>query len=131
VSIDGRGPSLNKAAENTIAALKSKGARLEERVAVLTGVAQANADDRDSYMERCVELEQERDLARRVAIAIDQQLDGFRHRLDDVVTVYTDRYESDPSVYNTACLDAVQVVDHMFTLATDQILADMCNRETP
>lgn len=58
MSIDGRGPSLNRAAENTIAALKSKNARLEERITVLEGIAQAHADDRDSYMERCAELEQ-------------------------------------------------------------------------
>lgn len=31
---------------------------LVERVAVLEGIAQAHADDRDSYMERCAELEQ-------------------------------------------------------------------------
>jgi len=32
--------------------------RLKERISVLEGVAQANADDRDSYAERCAELEQ-------------------------------------------------------------------------
>lgn len=32
--------------------------RLKERVKVLEGIAQANADDRDAYAERCDELEQ-------------------------------------------------------------------------
>lgn len=58
MSIDGRGPSLNRAADNTIAALKSKNGRLTERIAVLENIVQSIADDRDGYMERCTELEQ-------------------------------------------------------------------------
>lgn len=34
-------------------------ARLKERVAVLEVLAQGAADDRDSYAERCAEIEQE------------------------------------------------------------------------
>jgi len=58
MSIDGRGPSLSRSAHDTISALKSKNERQAERIAVLEGIAQANADDRDAYMQRVVELEQ-------------------------------------------------------------------------
>lgn len=59
MSIDGRGSSPSRQAQNRIAALVSMNERLTERVAVLEGVAQANADDRDAYAERAAELEQE------------------------------------------------------------------------
>lgn len=58
MSIDGRGSSLSRQAQNRIAALVSERDRLKERVAVLEVIAQANADDRDAYAERCAELEQ-------------------------------------------------------------------------
>lgn len=58
MSIDGRGSSPSRQAQNRIAALVSERDRLKERVAVLEGIAQANADDRDSYAERVDELEQ-------------------------------------------------------------------------
>ncbi|MEU5155200.1 hypothetical protein [Glycomyces sp. NPDC021274] len=74
MSIDGRGPSLNRSADNTIAALKSKNGRLEERITVLEGVAKANADDRDSYMEQTAELEGERDRARGIAVEFEQRV---------------------------------------------------------
>jgi len=78
MSIDGRGPSLARSAHDTISALKSKNERQAERIAVLEGIAQANADDRDSYAERCVEIEEERDRARSIAIKFEQQLDAVR-----------------------------------------------------
>lgn len=52
---------------------------LVERVAVLEGIAQANADDRDAYAEQCVELEDERDRARRFAVSLEQEIDAARH----------------------------------------------------
>lgn len=65
MSIDGRGSSPSRQAQNRIEALVSMNRRLEgekkkltERVAVLEGIAQANADDRDAYAGRCAELEQ-------------------------------------------------------------------------
>jgi hypothetical protein len=65
MSIDGRGSSPSRQAQDRISALVSMNRRLEgekkkllERVAVLEGIAQANADDRDAYAARCDELEQ-------------------------------------------------------------------------
>ena len=58
MSIDGRGPSLSRSAEDRISALKSENGRLKERVAVLENIVRSTSDDRDSYAERCAELEQ-------------------------------------------------------------------------
>lgn len=65
MSLNGSGPILSRQAQDRISALSSANQRLMaekkellERIAVLEGIAQAHADDRDSYMERCAELEQ-------------------------------------------------------------------------
>jgi chromosome segregation ATPase len=125
MSIDGRGPSLNKAAENTIAALKSKNARLEERVATLTGVAQAHADDRDSYMERATELEQERDTARSIAVELEQQIAAIQSGIDDLHRLYERRgidIAPDPL---DAARDVIAAVENVLSLVTNTILNDL------
>lgn len=77
MSIDGRGSSPSRQAQDRISSLVSMNRRLEgekkkltERVAVLEGIAQANADDRDAYLQRAVELEQ-------LVSAIDGTLTGI------------------------------------------------------
>jgi chromosome segregation ATPase len=58
MSIDGRGSSLSRSAQDTISALKSKLRRANERIAVLEMLVQSTSDDRDGYLERAVELQQ-------------------------------------------------------------------------
>lgn len=74
VSIDGRGSSLSRRAQDRIEALKTQNERLLERVAVLKNLVQSVSDDRDSYMQRCVEVEDERDRARSIAVRLEQEL---------------------------------------------------------
>jgi len=130
MSIDGRGPSLNRAADNTIAALKSKNGRLEERIAVLENVVQSIADDRDGYMERCVEIEEERDRARRIAVALEQQIDEVQTRMGDLHHLYDRRgalVAADPV---DAARDVIAEVENILSLVTNTILNDLCE-ETP
>ena len=127
MSIDGRGPSLNRAADNTIAALKSKNGRLEERVATLTGIAQAHADDRDSYMEQAAEAEQERDTARSIAIELEQQLAAIEARLQDLQGLYARRYCDDPTESNATAVRVVQELEAAIHHITDTVTRDLCD----
>lgn len=52
---------------------------LNERIAVLENLVQSTSDDRDGYMERCTQLEGERDRARRVAVSLEQELYAAEH----------------------------------------------------
>jgi len=58
MSIDGKGSSLSRQAQDRISALVSMNKRKDERIAVLENLVQSLSDDRDGYMERCSELEQ-------------------------------------------------------------------------
>ena len=125
MSIDGRGPSLNRAADNTIAALKSKNSRLEERVAVLEGIAQANADDRDSYAEQLAEIEGERDRARGIAVELEQQIDAIQTRIRDLHRLYDRRDVRVPASPMEAARDAIVEVENILSLVTDTVLNDL------
>ena len=133
MSIDGRGPSLNRAAENTIAALKSRVGRLTERLAVVEGVAQANADDRDSYMEEAAVLTAERDTARSIAVELEQQLAAIEARVEDLQGLYAGRYCDDPSEPNATAVRVVQELDAAINHITSTVMRDLCDdaRETP
>jgi hypothetical protein len=50
---------FNYDSREIIFGLKSKLGRAEEQIKVLEGIAQANADDRDGYMKRAVELDEQ------------------------------------------------------------------------
>jgi hypothetical protein len=67
MSIDGRGSSPSRAAQDTISALKSERDRLKyER--------DEARRDRDAFCNDALERTQERDRARRVAVELEQQL---------------------------------------------------------
>lgn len=55
---------------------------LNERIAVLENLVQSTSDDRDGYMDRCVQLEDERDRARATAIDLEQRLAGVMRQLE-------------------------------------------------
>lgn len=101
MSIDGRGPSLSRSAQDRISALVSENSRLKDRVSTLEGVAQANADDRDSYMERCVEFQ--------------QRLDAAQARVNDLLVMYREQCQAKPNLYNAGALDAMGIVTQVLT----------------
>lgn len=84
---------------------------LNERIAVLENLVQSTSDDRDGYMERAVEIE--------------QRLDAFQRRVNELLGIYRQQQQAEPTLYNAGALDAVGIIGHLFTLATDQILADV------
>lgn len=71
MSIDGKGSGLSRQAHDRISALVSMNERKDERIAVLENLVQSTSDDRDGYLERCVELEQ-------LISRIDGTLTGLR-----------------------------------------------------
>lgn len=136
MSIDGRGPSLNRSAENTISALKSKLdrrdekiAELKERVAVLESIAQAHADDRDSYAERAVELEDERDRARSTAVAFEQQVSQIQDRVGQLQKDYTRHHLASPSPSTAGAVDVLAAVDAVLSFVTDVVLSDLIEED--
>jgi hypothetical protein len=118
---------LNGDAKQIIFALKSKSLRLAERIAVLEGVAQANADDRDSYMEQAAETEQARDTARSIAIQLEQQLAAVGARVVDLRDLYASRYCDDPTESNATAVRVVQELDAAINHITDTVTRDLCD----
>lgn len=100
------GPNFN--AKQVIFANQSKIRRLESSLEVRTG---------------------ERDRAIETAAGMEQRLNAFGQRVSQLVDIYRQRLETDPTLYNAGALDAVAIVEHLFTLSTDQILNDLCHRE--
>lgn len=91
---------LSGDAKKIIFANKSKIGRLEERISVLEGIVQSVADDRDSYAEQLAEAEGERDRARGIAVALEQDgamahrnlvilADAVLAEIDHNMTVYS------------------------------------------
>ena len=93
MSIDGRGPSLSRAAQDRISALVSANERKDERIAVLENLVQSVSDDRDGYLARCVELEQ-------LICRIDGALTGLRLK-------YESRDQDEFTGESISALDAV------------------------
>lgn len=125
MSINGSGPVLSRQAQDRISALVSERDRLTERVWVLTGVAQANADDRDSYMERTAVLEQERDTARSIAVELEQQLSAIQSGIDDLHRLYERReIDIDPDPLDAA-RDVIAAVENVLSLVTNTVLNDL------
>jgi hypothetical protein len=118
---------LNGDAKQIIFALKSKNGRLEERVATLQAVAQAHADDRDSYMEQATVAEQERDSARAIAIELEQQLAAIGARVVDLRDLYASRYCDDPIESNATAVRVVQELDAAINHITDTVTRDLCD----
>jgi len=114
MSIDGRGSSLSRAAQDTISALKSKLRRAEERIAVLELLVQSTSDDRDGYMEHVAERTAERDRARRIAVELEQQLAAIGSELVRLRETYRD----------PACAGAVDDCVDSFELITDILITD-------
>jgi len=124
MSLNGSGPILSRAAQDRISALSSANQRLmreknelTERVTVLTGIAQAHADDRDSYMEQAAGTEKERDTARAIAIELEQQLAQVHSHLREIYR----REMADPengAIVARECLDR-------FDDVTQTVLNDM------
>lgn len=103
---------------------------LLQRVAVLEGIAQANADDRDAYMERAAELEDERDRARATAVALENQLAEVGDQLADTERIYEAAYYKTGNPTDGAGLSAVQDCTTSFDVATDVVLGDLCEDVT-
>jgi hypothetical protein len=118
---------LNGDAKQIIFALKSKNGRLEERVATLTGIAQAHADDRDSYIQQAAEAEQERDMARSIAIELEQQLAAISARVEDLHGLYARTYCDDPTESNATAVRVVQELDAAINHITDTVTRDLCD----
>lgn len=134
MSLNGSGPILSRTAQDRISALSSANQRLMsekqelvERVAVLTGIAQAHADDRDSYMEQAAEAEQERDTARSIAIQLEQQLAAVGARVEDLQGLYARKYCDDPTELNATAVRVVQELDAAINHITDTVTRDLCD----
>lgn len=102
---------------------------LVERVAVLEGIAQANADDRDSYMERAVELEDERDRARSTAVAFEQQVSQIQDRVGQLQKDYTRHHLASPSRSTAGAVDVLAAVDAVLSFVTDVVLSDLIEED--
>lgn len=134
MSLNGSGPILSRAAQDRISALSSANKRLmgekqelTERVAVLTGIAQAHADDRDSYIQQAADVEQERDTARAIAIDLEQQLAAIGTRVEDLRDLYASRYCDDPNESNATAVRVVQELDAAINHITDTVTRDLCD----
>jgi hypothetical protein len=134
MSLNGSGPILSRTAQDRISALSSANKRLmgekkelSERVTTLTGIAQAHADDRDSYIQQAAEAEQERDTARSIAIELEQQLAAIGARVIDLRDLYARRYCDDPSESNAIAVRVVQELDAAINHITDTVTRDLCD----
>ena len=87
MSIDGRGPSLSRSADNTISALKSKNGRLEERAKSLEG---------------------ERNRARDWAVQLEQRLAAVKRQLELHIESRQDTYKRHPSDINSMAVTAAE-----------------------
>jgi len=109
---------LNGDSKQIISGLKSERDRLKERVAVLEMLVQSTSDDRDGYMEHVAERTEERDLARRIAVELEQQLANFELRLSELTATYRGQLQSTPSLYNAGAADVLGIVEDVFMIAT-------------
>lgn len=134
MSLNGSGPILSRQAQDRISALSSANQRLMaekkellERITVLEGIAQAHADDRDSYIQQAADVEQERDTARSIAIELEQQLAAIGARVVDLRDLYAHRYCDDPTESNATAVRVVQELDAAINHITDTVTRDLCD----
>lgn len=100
---------MNGDAKQIIFAHKSRIGRLEERLAAVEG---------------------ERDRARGTGVALEQEIAFVGDRIAETLQIYTERWEQDKTAANFEALSAVQIIQHLYALATDPTLTDSCTRET-
>ncbi|MFG3340571.1 hypothetical protein [Glycomyces sp. NPDC048151] len=118
MSIDGRGSSPSRAAQDTISALKSERDRLKyER--------DEARRDRDAFAEEAAERTEERDRARRIAVELEQQLARVNQQVNRMVGIYEVGYADDPTEGKAFAYRAAQTFEHVVDLATDTLFNEL------
>jgi hypothetical protein len=108
MSIDGRGSSLSRQADDRISALVSENERLKAAAKQALG---------------------ERDRARGTAVTLEQQLGRIEARVSQMQREYTVVHLQNPSPSTAAAVDVLSAVEAVLSYVTDTVLADLIEED--
>jgi hypothetical protein len=126
MSIDGRGPSLSRSAQDRISALVSENGRLKANAKQSKAFV---ADQAERYAAEISEVLGERDRARGTGVELEQQLAAIQSGVDDLHRLYERREVDIAPDPLDAARDVIAAVQDVLSLVTNVVLNDIVEDE--